>query len=110
MGRPNKEMKPPPYLITKDLRLKIVNEMISMVCDAIVEEIKNENSIVYEVMYNYIDSPDYILDEETKQYVKKNYLREMDHLLAYTRDFKGRCIKKQFTGGKHKKNSAPEET
>lgn len=74
--------------------------MVNMLCDAIDEEIKNDNSSVYDIVDTYVDKADYDIGDEDVKRIRKTYKRELYTLLVFVKDLRARINAKNYAGGR----------
>ena len=98
-GRPANVLPDPPYPVTKPIRLKVVQDMVEYVCDAVIEELKN-NEELYKIIDTYIDSGDYDITEKDRARLKRNYRNVIAPVIHAAEKAKERVKGLKFTGGR----------
>jgi len=101
-GRPQNKLPEPPYPISKDLRLKVVQDMIEHMCDAVIDELKN-NADIYNMIDTYIDAGDYDITEEDRSRMKRNYRGLLAPVIHAAEKTKEKVKALKFTGGRQTK-------
>ena len=98
-GRPANVLPDPPYPVTKLIRLKVVQDMVEHMCDAVIEGLKH-NEEVYKMIDTYIDSGDYDITEKDRARLKRNYRGVIAPVVQAAEKAKERVKGLKFTGGR----------
>jgi hypothetical protein len=102
MSRKPNPLPEGPLKFDKACKLVVVKRMLIEICDALLREIEDVNSEVYNYVDNYVDTNMHNIDNDTRLHIRKTYRREVEVLATAARKLKLRTNSKEFSGGRKK--------